>query len=66
MTGQLEETEDDVHATLELIDDLKAYHAKMFYTPVLFILLKDAVLGGCRRTSLNNLSELQWDILARC
>lgn len=66
MTGQPEETEDDVHATLELIDDLKAHHAKMFYTPVLFIPLKDAVLGGCRRTSLNNLSELQWEILARC
>jgi len=60
MTGQPEENEVDVHATLELIDDLKAHHAKMFYTPVPFIPLKDAVLSGCRRTSLKNLSELQW------
>ena len=66
MTGQPEETEEDVLATLELIDDLKSHHAKMFYTPVLFIPLKDALLGGSRRTSLKNLSELQWEILARC
>lgn len=38
----------------------------MFYTPVLFIPLKDAVLSGCRRSSLKNLSELQWEIFARC
>jgi radical SAM superfamily enzyme YgiQ (UPF0313 family) len=66
MTGQPEETEEDVLATLELIDDLKNHNAKMFYTPVLFIPLKDAILGDSRRTSLTNLSELQWEILARC
>jgi radical SAM superfamily enzyme YgiQ (UPF0313 family) len=66
MTGQPEETEDDVRATLELIDDLRNHHAKMFYTPVLFIPLKDAVLGNFRRTNLKNLSELQWEVIARC
>ena len=66
MTGQPEETEEDVLATLELIDDLKNHNAKMFYTPVLFIPLKDTILGDSRRTSLTNLSELQWEILARC
>jgi radical SAM superfamily enzyme YgiQ (UPF0313 family) len=40
MTGQPEETEEDVIATLNLIDDLKNHNAKMFYTPVLFIPLK--------------------------
>jgi hypothetical protein len=47
-----------------LIDDLKNHNAKMFYTPVLFIPLKEAILGNCRRTNLDNLTELQWDVLA--
>ncbi|MEM0466946.1 MAG: radical SAM protein [Candidatus Thermoplasmatota archaeon] len=66
MTGQPEETDEDVIATLNLIDDLRAHNAKMFYTPVLFIPLKDAVLGHCHRTNLNNLTDLQWEVLARC
>jgi len=66
MTGQPEETEDDVRATLDLIDDLRNHQAKMFYTPVLFIPLKEAMLGNQRRTSLKNLSELQWEVIARC
>ncbi|MFA5102936.1 MAG: radical SAM protein [Candidatus Thermoplasmatota archaeon] len=66
MTGQPEETEDDVRATLTLIDDLRNHHAKMFYTPVLFIPLKEAMLGNRHRTSLKNLSELQWEVIARC
>jgi radical SAM superfamily enzyme YgiQ (UPF0313 family) len=64
MTGQPDETEEDVIATLNLIDDLKAHNAKMFYTPVLFIPLKEAILGNCRRTNLDNLSELQWEVLS--
>jgi radical SAM superfamily enzyme YgiQ (UPF0313 family) len=66
MTGQPDETEDDVRATLDLIDDLRYHNAKMFYTPVLFIPLKEAVLGNHRRTNLKNLSELQWEVIARC
>lgn len=66
MTGQPDETEEDVIATINLIDDLRAHNAKMFYTPVLFIPLKEAVLGNCHRTNLNNLTELQWEVLARC
>jgi len=66
MTGQPEETEEDVISTLQLIDDLKSHNAKMFYTPVLFIPLQEAVLGNCTRTSLKNLTELQWEVLARC
>ncbi|MCJ7572368.1 MAG: B12-binding domain-containing radical SAM protein [Candidatus Thermoplasmatota archaeon] len=65
MTGQPDETEEDVIATINLIDDLRAHNAKMFYTPVLFIPLKEAVLSNSRRASLNNLSELQWEIIAR-
>jgi radical SAM superfamily enzyme YgiQ (UPF0313 family) len=66
MTGQPDETEDDVRATLDLIDDLRNHNAKMFYTPVLFIPLKEAMLGNHRRTNLKNLSELQWEVIARC
>jgi len=65
MTGQPDETEEDVIATINLIDDLRAHNAKMFYTPVLFIPLKEAILGNSSRASLNNLSELQWEIIAR-
>ena len=66
MTGQPEETEDDVRATLDLIDDLRNHNAKMFYTPVLFIPLKEAVLGNQHRANLSNLTQLQWEILSRC
>jgi radical SAM superfamily enzyme YgiQ (UPF0313 family) len=66
MTGQPDETEDDIIATINLIDDLKSQNAKMFYTPVLFIPLKEAVLSNSRRASLNNLSEAQWEVIARC
>jgi len=66
MTGQPDETEKDALATIELIDELRAHNAKMFYTPVLFIPLKEAVLSDSRRASLNNLSETQWEIIARC
>ena len=65
MTGQPDETEEDVIATLNLIDDLRNHNAKMFYTPVLFIPLKEAVLSDCRRTNLDNLTELQWEVIAR-
>jgi len=66
MTGQPKETEDDVRATLDLIDDLRNHNAKMFYTPVLFIPLKEAILGNHKRSNLDNLSQLQWEVLSRC
>jgi radical SAM superfamily enzyme YgiQ (UPF0313 family) len=66
MTGQPDETDDDVIATLELIDELRAHNAKMFYTPVLFIPLREALLSESHRTNLDNLTELQWEVLSRC
>ncbi len=66
MTGQPDETEDDVLATLELIDELRAQNSKMFYTPVLFIPLREALLSDSHRTNLDNLTELQWEVLSRC
>ena len=66
MTGQPEETDADVRATLDLIDDLRSHHAKMFYTPVLFIPLKEAILGNHHKTKLTDLTQLQWEVLSRC
>jgi len=66
MTGQPDETEDDVIATINLIDDLRAQNANMFYTPVLFIPLKEAILSKSKRTNLDNLTELQWEVISRC
>lgn len=66
MAGQPDETEEDVKATLDLIDDLRSQNAKMFYTPVLFIPLEDAMLGKAKRSSLESLSELQWMVLTKC
>ena len=66
MTGQPDETEEDAIATIELLDTLRGQNAKMFYTPVLFIPLKEAVLRDSRRASLHNLTELQWEIITKC
>ena len=66
MTGQPDEEEADVKATLDLLDDLRAQNAKMFYTPVLFIPLEDAMLGKAKRSSLESLSEHQWMVLTKC
>ena len=66
MTGQPDEAEEDVKATLDLIDDLRAQNAKMFYTPVLFIPLEDAMLRKAKRSNLESLTELQWMVLTKC
>jgi len=66
MTGQPDESEEDVQATLDLIDRLKAQNAKMFYTPVLFIPLEDALLSDAKRSSLKNLTESQFEIMTKC
>jgi len=64
MAGMPGETEEDVIATLELLDELKG--AKMFYTPVLFIPLEEALLNKAKRAELNSLSELHWEFISTC
>jgi radical SAM superfamily enzyme YgiQ (UPF0313 family) len=64
MTGMPEETEADVRATLDLLDDLKG--TKMFYTPVLFIPLPQAMLSDARRVNLDHLNALQWEFITTC
>ncbi|WP_455392747.1 B12-binding domain-containing radical SAM protein [[Eubacterium] cellulosolvens] len=61
MAGMPDESEKDVLATLELIDDLKGY--KLFYTPVLFIPLKEAMLHDAHRASLKNFNKLHWEFI---
>jgi radical SAM superfamily enzyme YgiQ (UPF0313 family) len=63
MVGMPDETEEDVLATLNLIDDLKG--TKMFYTPVLFIPLKEAILHDAHRASLEHLNELHWEFISK-
>lgn len=64
MAGMPGEHDEDIIATLELIDDLK--DLKLFYTPVLFIPLAEAVLSDARRISLENLNNLHWDFITTC
>jgi radical SAM superfamily enzyme YgiQ (UPF0313 family) len=66
MTGMPGETEEDVIATLELVDDLRASGAKMFYTPVIFIPLEEAILSKAKRSDLKNFSSLQWEFILKC
>jgi radical SAM superfamily enzyme YgiQ (UPF0313 family) len=61
MVGMPEENESDVIATLNLLDDLKGL--KLFYTPVLFIPLKEAILHDAHRASLEHLTELHWEFI---
>jgi len=64
MAGMPNETEEDIIATLNLLDDLKG--SNMFYTPVLFIPLKEAILHDAHRASLKNLNELHWQFITTC
>lgn len=64
MTGMPDESDDDTLATLELLDKLKG--AKMFFTPILFIPLKDCLLHNAHRVDLKHLTDAQWDFIATC
>jgi radical SAM superfamily enzyme YgiQ (UPF0313 family) len=58
------EQEEDILATLELLDELK--DAKVFYVPLLFTSEEESILKGQRHKGLKDLDEFQWDILSRC
>jgi radical SAM superfamily enzyme YgiQ (UPF0313 family) len=64
ITGWPGETEDDTLQSLELLDKLKG--SEMFYVPLLFIPLEDSRLRDEKRVSLENMTELQWEIMANC
>ncbi len=58
------EQEEDILATLELLDKLK--NAKIFYVPLLFTSEEESILKGQRHKDLKDLDESQWDIISRC
>jgi radical SAM superfamily enzyme YgiQ (UPF0313 family) len=58
------EEEEDVFATIELLDRLKS--AKIFYVPLLFTSEEESILKRRKHKDLENLSDLQWDILSGC
>jgi radical SAM superfamily enzyme YgiQ (UPF0313 family) len=62
ITGWPDETPADTVQTLELIDKLKGH--EMFLVPLLFIPLEDTKLKNERRTSLDHLTDEQWDVFA--
>jgi len=66
MTGMPGEEEKDIIATLELVDDLRSAGAKMFYTPVIFIPIEEAMLGKAKRSDLRNFTGLQWEFIMKC
>jgi radical SAM superfamily enzyme YgiQ (UPF0313 family) len=61
MTGTPDETEDDVLATLELIDRIK--DRTLLYVPVIFIPIEGTRWGKEARKGLDHLSDLQWEII---
>ena len=62
MTGLPEESEDDILQTLELMDKMRSY--TLFYVPLLFIPLEDAVLRSAKRCDLGHINDLQWEFIA--
>ncbi|MFX1475866.1 MAG: B12-binding domain-containing radical SAM protein, partial [Promethearchaeota archaeon] len=57
------EREEDVLATLELLDRLKG--AIAFYVPLLFVPLRPSILSEGSRPEVEGLSELQWEVFTR-
>lgn len=58
------EREEDVLASLELLDMLDGYI--VFYVPLLFVPLEEAILRNARRATLDMVSELHWEFIMEC
>jgi radical SAM superfamily enzyme YgiQ (UPF0313 family) len=64
IVGLPDEKEEDVLATLELMDKLKGYNA--FYVPLFFVPLENCVLMNKKGAELDSLSRARWDFFIRC
>jgi len=62
--GLPDELEDDVNATLELIDNLHDYQA--FYVPLFFVPLENCLLMDKTGTELTSLNKARWELFTRC
>ncbi|MGD9963136.1 MAG: radical SAM protein [Thermoplasmata archaeon] len=58
------EKEDDVVATIDLIEKLEG--SKLFYVPLLFTSEEESNLKRQRHGNLKDLSSSQWDVISRC
>jgi radical SAM superfamily enzyme YgiQ (UPF0313 family) len=64
IVGLPDEKEEDVLATLELMDKLKGYNA--FYVPLFFVPLENCVLMNKKGAEIDSLSKARWDVFIRC
>ncbi len=64
ITGLPGETQEDVIATLELLDRLK--DSRIFYVPLLFTSEMDCILNRERHADLTSLTELHWEVFSTC
>jgi radical SAM superfamily enzyme YgiQ (UPF0313 family) len=64
IVGLPDEKEEDVLATLELMDRLKGYNA--FYVPLFFVPLENCVLMNKKGAEIDSLSRARWDFFIRC
>ena len=64
IVGLPDEKEEDVLATLELMDRLKGYNA--FYVPLFFVPLENCVLMNKKGAELDSLSKARWEFFIRC
>ncbi len=64
IVGLPDEKEEDVLATLELMDKLKNFNA--FYVPLFFVPLENCVLMNKKGAELDSLSKARWDFFIKC
>lgn len=63
LVGLPGEDEEDVNATLELLDDMKGM--KLFFTPLLWVPLRPSILSEGSRPEIEALTDLQWEVFTR-
>jgi len=64
IVGLPDEKEEDVIETLELMDDLRGYHA--FYVPLLFVPLENCMLMNKSGAEVDSLTMARWEFITRC
>jgi radical SAM superfamily enzyme YgiQ (UPF0313 family) len=62
--GLPDEQEEDVNATLELMDNLHDYQA--FYVPLFFVPLENCILMDKKGIELDSLNKARWELFTRC
>ncbi len=63
LVGLPEEKEEDVNATLELLDDMKGM--RLFVTPLLWVPLRPSILSTGSQPEIEALTDLQWEVFKR-